>query len=143
MNPKTYLQQIRKCDKMIENKLSELESLRELCLSVTSTWKEDVVQSSGSGDKLGDAIAKIIDLQNEINEDVDRFVDLKREIMTVIDKLDDPCMIEILYKRYFKYEKWEQIAYEMNYGYQWTCKLHGKALQKVKQAIESDTISVI
>ena len=137
MKAKEYLQQIQKCDRMIENKLSEIDSLRGLAESVTSTWKEDIVQSSGAGDELGDTVAKIVDLQNEINADIDKLVDLKREIMVVIDQLEAP-FCDLLYKRYFRFMKWEEIALEMGYTYQWVCQLHGKALLKVKELIEVD-----
>ena len=33
---------------------------------------------------MADAVCKIVDLQAEINRDIDRLVDLKREIMDVI-----------------------------------------------------------
>ena len=89
MRAKEYLQQIRKCDRTIENKLSELKSLRDLALSVTSEMKANVVQTSGAGDKVGNTVSKIVDLQDEINADIDRFVDLKREVMKVIDQLED------------------------------------------------------
>lgn len=138
MKAKEYLQQIKKCDKLIENKLSEIKSLYDLTTSITTGLKEDVVQSSGVTDKIGDTVSKIIDLQQEINDDIDSFVDLKREIMSVIDRIDDVNLIDILYKRYFKYETWERIATEMNFTYQWVCKLHGRALQKVQQLIEVD-----
>lgn len=137
MKAKEYLQQIQKCDRMIENKLSEIDSLRGLAESVTSTWKEDIVQSSGAGDELGDTVAKIVDLQNEINADIDKLVDLKREIMVVINQLEAP-FCDLLYKRYFRFMKWEEIALEMGYTYQWVCQLHGKALLKVKELIEVD-----
>ncbi len=34
--------------------------------------------------------------------------------------------------------KWEEIAVDMHYTYQWVCELHGKALLKVKDLIEID-----
>ena len=134
MTSKTYLSQVKKCDRMIENKLSEVQSLREMILSVTSTLKQDVVQSNGSQDKLGDTIAKIIDLENEINADIDRFVDLKREVMGVVDQLDSPFS-DILYKRYFQYKKWEEIAVELNYSFRQVTRLHGQALLKVNDVL--------
>lgn len=137
MTAKEYLQQIRKADRTIENKLSEISSLRVLAESVTSSWKEDVVQSSGSGDKLGDTVNRIIDLERELNADIDRLIDLKREVMKVIDQIEEPYC-DILYKRYFRYMRWEEIALEMHYTYQWVCVLHGKALLMVKELIEID-----
>lgn len=135
MKAKEYLQQIRKCDRIIENKLSEIDSLRGLAESVTSTWKEDAVQSSGATDKLGDTVAKIVDLQTEINADIDTLVDLKREIMSVIDRLEAP-FCDLLYKRYFQFLKWEEIAVGMNCSFRHVIRMHGTALKMVEHVLE-------
>lgn len=137
MTAKEYLLQIRKNDNQINNKLAEISHLREMAMSITSTLKEDVVQTSGNGDKLADTIAKIVDLENEINADVDKQVDTKKEVMSVIDTLEEP-FCNLLYKRYLHYMTWEEIAVEMHYTYQWVCELHGRALLKVKELIEVD-----
>lgn len=138
MTAKEYLQQIRKCDNQINNKLAEIKRLREFATSITSTLKEDVVQSgSGGKSRVAEAVDKIVDLEREINADIDKLVNLKREIMSVIDQLETP-FCDVLYKRYFQFMKWEEIAVDMHYTYQWVCELHGKALLKVKDLIEID-----
>ena len=143
MNPKEYLRQIKKCDNQINNKLAEITQLREMATSITSTLKDDVVQSGGdSKSRVAEAIDKIVDLEREIDSDVDRLIETKRDVMFVIDQLDSPHR-DILYKRYFQYKTWEQISVEMNYSYQWICELHGRALLKVKDLIEVDIGAVI
>ena len=140
MTAKSYLSQIRKCDTLIRNKLQEVQSLKELILSVTSVLKDDVVSGGGDSDKVGTIVCKIVELQEEINEQIDRLVDLKREAMSVIDKLwgIDVNLGEVLYKRYFCYQTWEQIAVGMGYTYQWVCKLHGRALVEVDELLKAD-----
>lgn len=135
MKAKEYLQQIQKCDKRIENRLSMLKMLRDLATSVTSVMKDTPVQGGGANDKIGNAndkignaIVNIISLENEINAEVDKFVDLKREAMRAIDKIDPPYSC-ILYKRYFEYQTWEQIAVDMNFCFRHTVRLHGIALK--------------
>ena len=138
LNAKQYLNQIRKANVMINYKQKQLDELRELTISITANITPDKVQSSGSQDKIGDTIAKIIDLQNDINKDIDRLVDLKREIMNVIDQLD-AVYLELIYLRYFEFQTWEQIACEMNYSCPWIWKLHGEALQKVSEILQQDS----
>lgn len=77
---------------------------------------------------MADAIGKIIDLQNEINADIDRLVDLKREIVAVIKAVEQPEYQTLLEKRYLCFLTWEQIAVDMNYGIDNVFKLHKKAL---------------
>ena len=138
MTAKEYLKQIRKANIMIDYKQRQLDELRELCTSITSPINSDKVQTSGVSDKIGDTVSKIIDLQNIINSDIDRLVDLKQEIMAVIDKLD-ATYLQLIYLRYFEFRTWEQIACEMNYSCPWIWKLHGEALQNVSEILQQDS----
>ena len=136
MEAKAYLSQVRKYDRLINNKLETIASLKSLVTSVTIELKSDVIQSSGTKDKMASAVERIVDLEREIDRDIDQLVNLKREVMSVIDKVEDPVLIDILYKRYFRYEKWEEIAIEMNYSYRQVTRLHGQALQEVRKILK-------
>jgi len=128
MQAKAYLQEIRKLDRKIQNKQMEVESLRELLLSITAHTKEINVQSSGPGDKVGDNVAKIIDLQDEINADIDKYVDRKLEAIRKINELGNDDYAGILIRRYVKYEDWNTIAEALGYTRQGIAKKHGLAL---------------
>lgn len=130
---KEFLQQVKLCDMHINEKLAEMERLKALTTKITSTWKTDVsVSGSGNQDKLGFAIAKIIDLEADINKAVDEFVDKKKEVSMIIEKIKEPDQVAVLYKRYFQFETWEQIACEMHMTYRNVCYIHGRALQTVE-----------
>lgn len=133
---KTYLRKIELADAHINNRLSDLHALRSMATKITATISPVSVSGSGGQDKLGSAVAKIVDLQNEINAEIDRFVDLKRKVGAILDCLEDPDHVKVLHKRYFEYKPWEQIACEMNYSYRNTCYIHGKALQAVEELLE-------
>lgn len=128
---KEYLEQVKLFDVRINNHLEELERLKSLVTKVTSTWKGDVVSGGGNQDKLGDAIAKIVDLQHEVNKAIDDYVDKRNEIGAILDKISDPDQLRVLYKRYFDGLTWEQIACDMHMTYRNVCYIHGRALQTV------------
>lgn len=141
---KEYLSQVRKIDIMINYKQKQLDTLRQSIETITVNTNPDKVQSSGEQDRVGQIVARIVDLQNEINRDIGRLVDVKREIMNVVDQLDPTCM-ELITKRYFEFKTWEQIAAEMGYSYQWVCGivngkpgLHIQALGKVQKIIDKN-----
>ncbi|SHH33692.1 hypothetical protein SAMN02744040_01635 [Tepidibacter thalassicus DSM 15285] len=79
-------------DKIINNKLEEKERLQALAKKTTFTYREDKV-SGGKNTKsqMKEIIVKIIDLEYEIVADIDRFVDLKKEIMDTINQVKDSC----------------------------------------------------
>lgn len=131
MSAKEYLEQVKLFDAHINNKLDELERLKGLVMKVTSTWKGDVVSGSGNQDKLGDAIARIVDLQREVNQAIDDYIDKQKEIGAILDQITDPDQLRVLYKRYFDGLTWEQIACDMHMTYRNVCYIHGRALQAV------------
>lgn len=132
---KEYLQQVKLCDVHVNNNLEELSKLKDMVYHITSTLRGDVVSGSGSQDKLGDAVAKIVDLEAEINEAVDAYVDKKREVSKTIERIKDPDQVQVLHKRYFEYLTWEQIACEMHMTYRNVCYIHGRALQAMAELI--------
>ncbi len=136
-SPKKYLQQIRLYDARIDTKLEDLHRLKEMATKITPVLKDDVVSGGGNQDKLGDAMAKIIDLEAEINRDVDRYVNAKQEISATLEKISDPDQLKVLHQRYVQYKTWEQIAYDTGFSYRWICTLHGKALQEIEKILTS------
>lgn len=129
-NAKKYLQRIARCDSRINAMLAEVDGLYDMVTKITPTLKQDVVSGGGNQDKIGDAVAKIVDLKDEINREIDRFVDMKREAAAMLDKLENHLYYIILHRRYVQYETLEQIAADMHYTYRWVCILHGRALQE-------------
>ena len=136
LDAKAYLRKIELLDAHINNRLNDLHTLRTLATKITATISPVAVTGSSGQDKLGDAVAKIVDLQEEINQKIDRFVDMKREISMVLEKVKDPDQVKVLHKRYFEYKPWERIACEMNYSFRNVCYIHGKALQAVQEILE-------
>lgn len=135
IDSKKYLQQIRLYDSHINTKLEDLHHLKEMVTKITPSLKDDVVSGGGSQDKLGEAVAKIVDLEAEIDRDIDRYVAAKQEINATLDKLTDPDQLQVLHMRYVQYKAWEQIACDMHMTYRNVCYIHGKGLQAVNRII--------
>ena len=130
MTTKTYLSQARYLDMRIKSKLQQIDSLNELATTCTSVLTGMPRNPSGSTSRMADAICKIVDLQNEINRDIDKLVDLKKEIMGVIKAVSNPEHQTLLVKRYLCFLSWEKIAVDMGYDLRYTHKLHNWALEE-------------
>ncbi len=135
IDAKAYLKQVKICDTRINNKLDELTALKSIALKVTTSLSHAPAHGSGNQDKIGDIAAKIVDLEADINKTVDELVDKTREISAVIDQIQNPDQLSVLYKRYFQFQTWEQIACEMHMTYRNICYIHGRALQNVAQIL--------
>ena len=84
MTAKDYLTQAYRIDQRINSKLEQVASLRELTTKATSTFSDVPPSGTRNVHRMEDVICKIVDLEEEINVEIDRLVDLKREIREVI-----------------------------------------------------------
>ena len=142
MNARQYLNRIRRYDNMIQQKREELEYLYSLATSTgTRQLKADMVQTSVEGDKVGRAVDRYVDLQREIEEMVGKFVREKNKIINLIQEMPDCRYEEILYLRYVKYYRLEQIACIMRkengtpYSYDHISHLHSQALRSFEKIL--------
>ena len=83
MTAKEYLSQYKDLNDSINAKLEQVGELRRKAQTVGS-GSSDGAHSSTPRDRIGEITARIVDLEHEINEDIDRSIDLQREIRAAI-----------------------------------------------------------
>ena len=133
MDTKTYLQQISRLDRMINNKLSEIQQFRELARSVSAVKNEERVKTSPNFDKMGSTDCKIEKMEKELDDLIDTYVDKKNLIVSQIDGIDNETYYHILFARYVEKKTFEKIADEMTYSWRQTIRIHGRALQEFEK----------
>jgi DNA-directed RNA polymerase specialized sigma subunit len=136
MTAKEYLSQAYRLDQRINSKLEQVASLNELATKCTSTLTGMPRNPNRSTSTMADAVGKIIDLQAEINRDIDRLVDLKREMVTVIKAVGNTEHQTLLELRYLCFRTWEQIAVDMGYSIQHIYRLREKAYDEIRVPTE-------
>ena len=134
---KEYLQKVRKAKLHISSLQEEIETMKELAVSIGSISQDEKVMSSVSQDKMADIICKIEDRVAELKTKMTEYIQLRAEIMATISKVDNDDYQQILYKRYCQMKKWEEIALDMSYTWRWAIKLHGRALDEISIIIKS------
>lgn len=137
MTAKEYLMQVSKIDADIDVKLEELSSLYALATKATTVMSDMPKSCSHDGGRMEGTIVKIIDLENEINEEIDGLVDLKREITELIGSIDNIDYRMILASRYLCGKQWTEIAKIAGYERRYLFKLHDRALLEVQSRLKA------
>jgi septation ring formation regulator EzrA len=135
MNAKQYLKQAYKLNEQIECDKEEVESLRSLATSISGNMTQERVQNSSSNDKITDIVSKIIDLENEIDDEIEHLISLKKEIRNVINQVEDVNEKLVLKYRYLIFLQWDEICIKMNYSKRQMYRIHDSALESVKVPI--------
>ncbi|MEA4940901.1 MAG: DUF1492 domain-containing protein [Christensenella sp.] len=131
MSTKDYLSQAYRIDQRINSKLAQVMCLRDLLGKATGTLSGAPKAATPNLHSMEDTIAKMVDLENEINEDIDALVDLKAEIMQRIKRVENTEYQTILELRYLCFKRWEEVSVELGYSIQHLFRLHDEALEAV------------
>ena len=131
-----FLERVEMMDSIIQNKLVEQKQWKDIALGITANMGGERVQSSGSKSKMADALDKCMDMEDEINAQVDRLIDTKREVVATIEKLESPMEYNVLHLRYIQYKSLQEIADKYKREYGWATTTHGRALAHVQEILD-------
>lgn len=135
---KAIMGQVRRIDIQINNKLEELAKYEALAQKITTTLQQDASFGSGNQDKLGDAVAKITDLENEIRSEIDALRNRRRAISEIIERVPDDCQMDILQQHYLLHKSLKKVAGEMHMTVRNVRYIHGSACQAVADILKED-----
>lgn len=124
--------------KQLEADLQTLQDLEDLAAKITPPVYSFAPGGGGDGDKIGGAVAKLVDLDKDIQNDIKMLIEALAATRALIKILGDEKLQLILFKRYLNYQRWEVIAADFGYSWQYIHKMHSKALQKLKEEIECE-----
>lgn len=113
----------------------------DIVTGTTMTLSERVQESHGNGNES--KLITYADYCREIDKHKAELFIILQQITSAIMKVDNNIYKNILISRYLNFETWETIAVNMNYSYMHICRLHEKALEKIKDVIECYSRPVI
>lgn len=136
MTAKEYLEQIKKLDTLINNKLAESKQWLDLALNITSKTDGERVQSSGDKQTMANAIEKCVDIEREVSALVDEYISKKKEIIKTIEQLPE-AEYDVLHKIYVQYKTLYEVADERDIAYSWATSIHGRALKSLDEILKN------
>lgn len=105
MTAKEYLNQAYWIDKRINSKIEQVAMLRDRSLKITSVLSNTpkARKAVHSGEHI---IAKLIDMENEINTEIDKLVDMKRDAyLSARQKNGVPLGADTIYRETWRWLK--------------------------------------
>lgn len=128
MTTKEYLRQVERLNLIIEDKMTEIESLRGIASRLSGNAENERVQTSLTKDKIGDIVSKIVDKEEELKVVMGEHIEKKSIIIKQIEGITNNTFYKILTKKYIRFQSLTQIADDMGYSKRQIDRLHGKAL---------------
>lgn len=128
MKAKDYLENYRRNEIAIEKLKNEITRIDARLKGGSHSYSSDKIKSSD--DNLNEKLmAECLDKRNKMNNDIVMNENVRADLVLKITSMSDYRYIDVLYKRYIECKRFELIAVEMNYDYDYVRKLHIKALE--------------
>ena len=129
LSAREYLKQLQEFDTNINQDLERLDDMKtSACSTGSIDYSAERVQTSPSGDSLCKAVTNYVALNDEINAEIDRFADAKKQIIKQIRGLHHVRYSQMLFKVYVQFKSIKVVADEMCISYQYARVIHKKAL---------------
>ena len=129
-----YLKRYVILDREIDRKLKEVARLRSKLTRITEVYSTEPRGGGSIYGKTEEILAKIVDLENEIDADIDRLISIRDNIKAVIEAVENDRERLLLQYRYLDGKTFEWIAAEMNYSWRQIHRLHSQALINLKMS---------
>ncbi len=133
MTAKEYLKQAFRLDHRIDSDITEMERLREMACSIGAPgFEEHYNPNHPTEAPFVRSLEKVWQMEEKINGEIDRLVDLKAQIRSVIEAVTDPNERMVLRYRYIHNMTWDQIGDELHADARTVRRWHGTALLHVE-----------
>lgn len=130
-----FLRQVDKLDRLIANKLIEKERWKALAMGTGISTDGERVQSSGSKQRMQDAVCRYVSIEEEINQFIDELVDKKQEVIATIEQLPTN-EYDILHKLYIQHIRLHDVAEGETRSLTGVKKIHRKALISLQRILD-------
>lgn len=136
MTVKEYLSQAKLLDLEINERLSERSHLHDLATRVTGTISDMPKPAGGRITGRESVLAKLIDVERDIDAAIDRLIDLKREMTVLIERLPDRRERVVLKCRYLHNVTWASIASTLGISEAQLYRIHNDGLEKLEKIFQ-------
>lgn len=129
MTAKEYLSKaavLRRRIKQVETRIEEIRT--EVASPKAIRYDKDMIQSSPSGDALANYVIRLDAEEQKLIRLKEQYLDMYEEIRQRLIAVNPDIYSDVLYMRYLEEKPLTKIAEELSYSYEWTCRLHGRAL---------------
>lgn len=135
MKAQEYLKQYKKQETIIANCWAEVARWKDIALSITGNTEGERVQSSGSKQKMADAVVEYSDIEAENKQEIAEAREIQREIKETIKRLKE-AEFDVLHKVYIQGMEYKEVAASKNKSVSWATSVHGNALTSLQQILD-------
>lgn len=128
MTTRAFLNQINQINLKLQVKFDEYQQTEAILTKITVSLDGERVKSTPDPDKMTAVIAKLIEEEEEIKEELEKMLNLKKTIRNMIEGIEEPRYQAFLSYKYIQGLDMKEIGYKLNISSTPTFNLQTEAL---------------
>lgn len=147
MDAYEYLEQVKEADARIDAKRAEERELWAIATSVTQS-SDGMPHASGVSDKVGNIMHKILQAQKRTNQEIDRYIDIRDDVIRHIEMLP-PKQYSVLHWLYVRkrdhreknqswYYTWREVAEYIGCTEQNLSNVRKRAVRNLQRILDAE-----
>ena len=137
MKAQEFLRQYEKQQTIIASCWAEVARWKDVAQSVTGCTEGERVQSSGSKQKMADAVISYSDIQADIEQRIAEAREIQNEIVRTIAQLKE-SEYYVLHSIYIQGMQFKEVAASKGKSVSWATSIHGTALAKLQLILDAE-----
>ena len=138
MNAKEYMLQLKRLDRQIQHKIDERDKYKSYAMSPAASQLDEIGSKTNTpSDKVGNSVARYVDIEAEIADAVYELIQKQREILQTIEQIKSPNEYDLLHQHYFLNISLYDIAEQWEKSYSSITTLHCRALKSLQQILDA------
>lgn len=131
MTAREYLMQISTAKEQIRQRQELINELRLRATGLTGRRDDGVrvATSNPDGDRMADAVAHIVDLENELADEIVKLSQMQADAARRISAIPDAIQARLLFERYVQGRPWKVIERDLGLSDRNSPRLCGQAFQ--------------
>ena len=131
MDAKEYLKLAWKVDQQIDDKIEQINILKELSEKTTAVLSDMPGKSTRNIHSREEVIARMMDSEESLNQEVLKLIEIRENVRAAIAGVENVECRMLLEERYLCYHGWNEIAEDMGYSLDNVYRIHRKALEEI------------
>lgn len=129
MTARDYLMRISIMKEQIRQRTETIAEIRLQATGLTGQNGDGVrvATSNPDGDRMADAVARIVDLEKELAEEVVKLSRMQADAARRISAIPDPTLSRLLFERYVQGRPWKVIERELEISERHAPRVCGRA----------------
>lgn len=141
MKAQEFLEQYEKQQTIIASCWEEVAKWKGVAYSITGSTEGERVQSSGSKQKMADAVISYSDIEADIKKRIAESNEIQDNIVRTIARLKKSEYI-VLHGYYILGKQFKEIAASNGKSTSWATSLHGTALNSLQKILDAESKTV-